>query len=60
MEIGNLPPKEFKLMTMQMAYRLRKRMANMQGMFTRNLEELKNRQTEVNHTVSSVQSLSCA
>ena len=43
---------------MQMAYRLRERMANMQGMFTRNLEELKNKQTEVNHTVSSVQSLS--
>ena len=43
---------------MQMAYRLRKRMVNMQGMFTRNLEELKNKQTEVNHTVSSVQSLS--
>ena len=46
--IGNLPKKEFKIMVVKMIQDLRKRMeANiekMQEMFTKDLEELKNKQ----------------
>ena len=48
MEIGNLPEKEFKIMIVKMIQGLRKRMEAktemMQEMFTKDLEELKNKQ----------------
>ena len=48
MEIGNLPEKEFRIMTVKMIQDLRKRMEakieKMQEMFTKDLEELKNKQ----------------
>ena len=47
-EIGNLPEKEFRRMTVKMIQDLRKRMEakikKMQGMFNKDLEELKNKQ----------------
>ena len=47
MEIGNLPEKEFRIMTVKMIQDLRKRMEakieKMQEMFTKDLEELKNK-----------------
>ena len=48
MEIGNLPEKEFRIMIAKMIQDLRKRMEakieKMQEMFTKDLEELKNKQ----------------
>ena len=43
-EIGNLPEKEFRIMIVKMIQDLGKRMEKMQEMFTRDLEELKNKQ----------------
>ena len=59
-EIGNLPVKEFRIMIMKMIQDIRKRMeANiekMQEMFTKDLEELKNNQTEMNNTLEGINS----
>ena len=50
MEIGNLPEKEFRVMRVKMIQDLGKRMEakieKMQDMFNKDLEELKNKQTE--------------
>ena len=43
-EIGKLPEKEFRIMTVKMIQNLGNRMKKMQEMFTKNLEELKNKQ----------------
>ena len=52
-EIGNLPEKEFRIMTVKMILNLRKRMEakieKMQEMFTKDLEELKNKQRWIIH-----------
>ena len=49
-EIGNLTEKEFRIMILKMIQDLRKRMEakieKMQEMFTKDLEELKNTQTD--------------
>ena len=51
-EIGNLPEKGFRIMIVKMIKDLRKRMEakieKMQEMFNKHLEELKNKQTEMN------------
>ena len=44
MEIGNLPEKEFRIMTAGMMQDLRKRIEKMQEMSTKDLEELKKKQ----------------
>ena len=60
MEIGNLPEKEFRIMIVKMIQDLRKRMEakieKMQEMFTKDLEELKNKQTEMNNTLEGIHS----
>ena len=47
-EIGNLPEKDFRVMTVKMIQNLRKRMETriekIQEMFNKDLEELKNKQ----------------
>jgi len=43
-EIGNLPGKEFRIMIVKMIQDLMKRMEKMQEMFTKDLQELKNKQ----------------
>ena len=57
-EIGNLPEKEFRIMIVKMVQDLRKRMEaeieKMQGMFNKDLEELKNKQTEMNNTITEM------
>ena len=57
-EIGNLPEKEFRIMIVKMIQHLGKRMeANiekMQEMFIKELEELKNKQTEMNNTITEM------
>ena len=54
-EIGNLPEKQFTIMIVKMIQDLRKRMEakvkKMQEMFNKGLEELKNKQTEMNNTI---------
>ena len=60
MEIGNLPEKEFKIMIVKMTQNLRKRMEatieKIQEMFTKDLEELKNRLTRMYNTVEGISS----
>ena len=59
-EIGNLPEKEFRIMIVKMVQNLGKRMeakiGEMQEMFTKDLEELKNKQTEMNNTLERINS----
>ena len=56
MEIGSLPEKEFRIMIVKMIQDLRKRVEakikKMQEMFNKDLEELKNKQTEMNNTIT--------
>ena len=58
-EIGNLPENEFRIMIVKMIQKLGKRMeakiGKVQEMFTKNLEELKNKQTEMNNTTRRYQ-----
>jgi len=55
MEIGNLPEKEFRTVIVKMIQDLGKRMEakteKMQEILTKDLEELKNKKTEVNNTL---------
>ena len=51
MEIGNLSEKEFRIMIVKMIQDLGKTMEKMQEMFTKDIKELKNDQTEINNTV---------
>ena len=65
-KIGNLPEKEFRIMTVKMIQDLRKRMEakieKMQEMFNEDLEELKNKpleelknkQIEMNNTITEM------
>ena len=58
LEIGKLPEKEFRIMTVKMIQDLRKTMEakieKMQEMFNKDLEELKNKQTEMNNTITEM------
>ena len=47
MEIVNLPEKEFRITVVKMIQDLRKRIQKMQEIFTNDLEELRNKQTEM-------------
>ena len=57
-EIGNLPEKEFRMMIEKMIQDLGKRMEakieKIQEMFNKDLEELKNKQTEMNNTITKM------
>ena len=57
-EIGNLPEKEFRTMIVKMIQDLGKRMEakieKMQEMLNKDLEELKNKQTEMNNTINKI------
>ena len=59
-EIGNLPEKEFRIMIdrIKMIQDLRKRMEakieKMQEMFNKDIDELKNKQTERNNTITEM------
>ena len=59
-EIGNLPEKKFRIMIVKMIQDLWKRMEakieKMQEMFTKDLQELKNKQTETNNTLEGIHS----
>ena len=47
-ETGNLPEKEIRIMIVKMIQDFRKTMEKMQEMFTKDLEERKNKQAETN------------
>ena len=57
-DIGNLPEKEFKIMIVRMIQDLGERMEakieKMQEMFTKDLEELKSKQTEMDNTLEGI------
>ena len=57
-EIGNLPEKEFTIMILKMIQDLGKRkeakIERMQEMFNKDPEELKNKQTEMNNTITEM------
>ena len=59
-EIGNLSEKEFRIMIVKLIQDLRKRMEAkievMQEMLTKDLEELKNKQTEINNILEGIHS----
>ena len=58
MEIGNLPEIELRIMIVKMSQDLGKRMEakieKMQEMFNKNLQELKNKQTEIYSTITEM------
>ena len=56
MKTGNLPGKEFRLMIVKMIRLLGYRMEKMQEMSTKDLEELKNKQTKMNNTLKGINS----
>ena len=60
MEIGNLPEKEFRIMTVKKIQDLGKRMEakieKIQEMFTKDLDELKSKQKEMNNTLEGINS----
>ena len=57
-EISNLPEREFIIMIVKMLQRLENRMDKMQEAFntvnsiTKDIEEIKNKQTEMNNTIT--------
>ena len=57
-EIGNLPEKKFRIMIVKMIQDLGKTMKakikKIQEMFNKDLEELKNKQTEMNNTITEM------
>ena len=55
-KIGNLPEKEFRIIIVKMNQDLRKTIEKMQELCTKDLEELKNKQTEITITLEGVSS----
>ena len=57
-ETGNLSEKVFRIMRAKMIQALRRRMEakieKMQEMFKKDLEELKNKQTEMNNSITEI------
>ena len=55
-EIGNLPEKEFRIIIVKMIQDLIERMEKMQNTFSKDLEQLKNKQIEMNDTLEGINS----
>ena len=53
-EIGKLPEKEFRIMTVKMIKNLENKMEKMQESFNKDLEILKNKHTETNNTITEI------
>ena len=56
-EIGKLPEEEFRIMTVKMIKNLERKMEKMQESINKVLEELKNKHTETNNTISEIKIL---
>ena len=53
-EIGSLPEKEFRVMTVKMIQNLGNRMEKIQETFNKDVEELKSKQTMMNNTINDI------
>ena len=53
-EIGNLPVKDLRVMIVKMIQNLRNRIERIQETFNKDLEELKNKQTLMNNTITEI------
>ena len=53
-EIGSLPENEFRVMIVKMIQNLGNRMEKIQETFNKDLEELKSKQTMMNHTINEI------
>ena len=53
-EICSLPEKEFRVMIVKMIQNLGKRMEEIQDTFNKDIEELKNKQTVMNNTITQI------
>ena len=53
-EIGKLPEKEFRIMTVKMIKNLENKMEKMQESINKDLEELTNKHTETNNTITEI------
>ena len=53
-KIGKLPEKEFRIMTVKMIKNLENKMEKMQESINKDLEELKNKHTEPNNTITEI------
>ena len=53
-EIGKLPKKEFKIIIVKMIKNLENKMEKMQKSINKGLEELKNKHTETNNTITKI------
>ena len=53
-EIGKLPEEEFRIMIVKMTKNLENKMEKMQESINKDLEELKNKHTETNNTITYI------
>ena len=53
-EIGKLPEKEFRIMIVKMIKNLENKMEKMQESVNKDLEDLKNKHTETNNTITEI------
>ena len=53
-EIGKLPEKEFRIMTVKMIKNLENIMKKMQESINKDIEEIKNKHTETNSTITEI------
>ena len=53
-EIGKLPEKQFRIMIVKIIQNLENKVEKMQESFNKNLEELKNKHTETNNTITEI------
>ena len=51
-QIGKLPEKEFRIMIVKMIKNLENKMEKMQELNNKDLEELKNKHTDINSTIT--------
>ena len=56
-EIGKLPEKEFRIMIVKMIKNLESKTEKMQESFNKDLEELKNKHTETNKTITEIKNI---
>ena len=53
-EIGKLPEKQFRIMIVKIIQNLENKVEKMQESINKNLEELKNKHTETNSTITEI------
>ena len=56
-EIGKLPEKEFRIMIVKMIKNLENKMEKMQVAINKDLEELRNKHTETNNTITEIKNV---